>query len=294
MTTPVVIRLCVVTQNHQLTFFRSRSQQGYFEEEQRLHDAFELFDTPFAMALSGDRICVAYERSYAIMSLATGMIIHEIFLTKKHIPLINCLQDQTQWCIQTDITTLFLNSNFEPLYQHGVVWKDIPSTIVQATPYVLALSDDSINICLFNGMQSIAVQRIPLNKSSKAEKYYLWTDTETNRIYLATSSALHLLQPVSVHTQIQKFIDIHRYDFALSIIRGLLNISSSNNDPPRTNDGHAKGNLDLSRMPSMTTFLYNKQGPTGVIIPLFFFFKTIVEMFFSLSSHPVRQYLLKS
>lgn len=269
--TPIIVRLCVASQNHHLTFFRCRSQQGYFEEEQRLPEAFELFDIPLAMALSGDRVCVAYEKSYAILSLTTGMIIHEIFLMKKHTPLVNCLQDQTQWCIQRDVTTLFLNSDFEPLFKNELVWRDIPSAIVQVTPYVLALTNDSVDICIFNGAQSVAVQRVPLQKSPKVGKYHLWKDTQTNQIYLATSLTLHSLQPTPVNTQIEKFIANQRYDFALSIIRASLNISLSNNNPPRINDGHSKGNLDMSIMARVQTFTYNKQGPTGVIISFFFF-----------------------
>ena len=267
---PVILRLCVVSQNHQLTFFRCVSPQRHFEKENNLPDAFELFDIPYAIAVSRDRICVAYEKSYVILNLTTGMIIYEITVTKKYIPSISCIQEQTQWCIQRDTTTIFLDSNFEPLYKDGIVWGDIPTAIVPATSYVLALMNQSVDICVFNGTKSIPVQRIELNESLKMDKYRLWRDIQTNRIYLATSDALYVLEPVPVHSQIQKFIATYRCDFALSIIRAALNISTSspNNDQPRTIDGHAKGNLDLLRLPRVTTFVYNKQGPTEVIIPI--------------------------
>lgn len=264
----VILRLCVVSQNRQLSFFRYISSQQHFEKENNLPDAFELFDTPYAIAVSRDRVCIAYERSYVIMNLTTGMIIYEITLTKKYIPSISCVQEQTQWCIQKDMTTIFLDANFEPLYKDGIVWGDIPTAIIPTTPYVLASMNQSIDICVFNGTKSIPVQRMELNELLSMDKYRLWRDMQTNRIYLAISDHLHVLEPVPVHSQIQKFIALYRCDFALSIIRAALNIPipSLKSDPPRTIDGHAKGNLDLSRIPKVTLFEYNNQGPIGVIL----------------------------
>ena len=94
------------------------------------------------------------------MSLTSGMIIKELTFNTQHEPVINCLQDRTQWCVQMESNTVFLDSNFEPLYENGIVWKGIPTAIVQASPYVLALMNQSIDVCTFNGSQSVPVQQI--------------------------------------------------------------------------------------------------------------------------------------
>ena len=157
--------------------------------------------------------------------------------------------------------TVFLNSNFEPLYESGITWKDIPSAIVQASPYVLSLMNQSIDVCTFNGSQSVPVQQIPQKGSSTTGKCRLWMDARTERIYAATPTDVVLLEPIPVHIQLQNYTGMYRYDLALILIRAVLgmSVSSSINDQSRTMDGHAKGNLDTSTMPKALTFVNNEQ-----------------------------------
>jgi hypothetical protein len=205
------------------------------------------------------------------MSLTTGMIINELAFNMAHDPVINCLQDRTQWCIQMEANTVFLNSTFEPLYESGIIWKDIPSAIVQASPYVLSLMNQSIDVCTFNGSQSVPVQQISQKGSSTAGKCRLWMDARTERIYAATPTDVILLEPIPVHIQLQNYTGMYRYDLALILIRAVLgmSVSLSIHDQSRTNEGHAKGNLDTSKMPKEVTFGNNEQSSPKVIIFLF-------------------------
>ena len=247
-------------------FYRWIPQQKRLEENKETRDPFELIDTPHAIALSSERICIGYKRSYVIMSLTTGMIINELKFTMAHEPVINCLQDRTQWCVQMETNTVFLNSNFEPLCESGIIWKDIPSAIVQSSPYVLALMNQSIDVCTFNGPQSVLVQQITHKGSSIAGRCRLWMDARTGRIYAATPTDVVVLEPIPVHIQLQNYIGMYKYELVLVLIRAVLGLSvSSTHDQSRTNDGHAKGNLDLSIMPKEITFGNNEQSSNKVM-----------------------------
>ncbi len=264
---PDELRICVV-KRRALSFYRWFPQDRRVEEDKNLRGAFELFDTPRTIALSRDRVCIGYKKSYVIMSLSTGTIINELVFSMAHDPVINCLQDRTQWCIQMEANTVFLNSNFEPLYENGIIWKDIPSAVVQSSPYVLALMNQSIDVCTFNGSQSVPVQQIPHKSTTTNGKCRLWMDARTERIYAATPTDVVLVEPIPVHIQLQNYTGMYRYDLALILLRAVLgmSVSSSLHDQSRTNDGHAKGNLDTSTMPKVITFANNEQVAINVNI----------------------------
>jgi hypothetical protein len=264
---PDELRICVV-KRRALSFYRWFPQDRRVEEDKNLRGAFELFDTPRTIALSRDRVCIGYKKSYVIMSLSTGTIINELVFSMAHDPVINCLQDRTQWCIQMEANTVFLNSNFEPLYENGIIWKDIPSAVVQSSPYVLALMNQSIDVCTFNGSQSVPVQQIPHKSTTTNGKCRLWMDARTERIYAATPTDVVLVEPIPVHIQLQNYTGMYRYDLALILLRAVLgmSVSSSLHDQSRTNDGHAKGNLDTSTMPKVITFANNEQVAVNVNI----------------------------
>lgn len=268
LTEPSELRICVASKKRVLSFYRWAPSKKAAEEEKNLRGAFELFDTPKALAFSQDRICIGYKRSYVIMSLLDGKLINELPFNMTHDPVINCLPDRTQWCVQVETNTIFLNANFEPLYENGIIWKDVPSAVVQSTPYVLALTNQSIDICTFNGSQAVPVQQIPHKSSVVAGRSRLWMDSRTGRIYSATPTDVVLLEPIPVHIQLQNYTGTYKYDLALILIRAMLGISvsSSINDLPRTMDGHAKGNLDISSMPKLKTFEVNEPGLFKVIL----------------------------
>jgi hypothetical protein len=263
---PSELRLCLATRRRSAVFYRWLPQQRRLEENKDARGGFDLIDTPRTLALSRDRICVGYKRSYVIMSLATGTMIKELPFNMANEPVINRLQDQTQWCIQLESNTVFFDSNFEPLYESSIIWKDIPSAIVQASPYVLALMNQSIEICTFNGSQSVPVQQIAHKGSSTLGKCRLWMDTRTERIYAATPTDVVLLEPIPVHIQLQNYTGMYRYDLALILIRAVLgmSVSSSIHDQSRTYEGHAKGKLDTSTMPKAITFGNNEQSSNKV------------------------------
>ncbi|CAF4063246.1 unnamed protein product, partial [Rotaria magnacalcarata] len=258
---PAELRVCAVRRRI-LSFHRWTPPQRKLEENIDLRGCFDLMDTPRALALSREKICIGYRRSYVIMSLTTGMMVHELPFTMANEPVINCLQDRTQWCIQMDSNTVFLNANFEPLYENGITWKDIPSAIVQASPYVLSLMSQTIDVCTFNGSQSVPVQQIQHKGSTTTVKCRLWMDAQTERIYAATTTDVYVLEPISVHIQLKNYTGRNRYDLALILIRAVLgmSVSSSIHDQSRKPDGHAKGKIDLSALPIQVVYANNEQS----------------------------------
>lgn len=202
------------------------------------------------------------------MNLADGRILSELPFNMIHDPVINCFQDRTQWCIQLELNTVFLNANFEPLYENGIPWKDIPSAVVQSSPYVLALTNQSIDICTFNGSQAVPVQQIPHKSPIAPGKCRLWMDSQLQRIYSATPTDVVLLEPIPVHIQLQNYTGVYKYDLALILIRAMLGISVSasiGDDHSRTKDGHAKGINGVSSLPKVMTFENNETSLSKVI-----------------------------
>lgn len=264
---PTELRICVASKRRTLSFYRWTPQDKKAQEEKNL-SGFELFDVPKALGFSNDRICIGYKRSYVIMSLTDGKIISELPFNMTHDPVINCFQDRTQWCIQLEANTIFLNARFEPLYENGVPWKDIPSAIVQSSPYVLALTNQAIDICTFNGSQAVPVQQIPHRGPTTAGKCRLWMDSQSQRIYSATPTDVVLLEPIPVHIQLQNYTGACKYELGLILIRAMLGISvtaSTGDDHSRTKDGHAKGIEDTSSLPKVITFENNEPGLPKVI-----------------------------
>ena len=276
MAIPDAFRMCLVSKRGLLNFFRWFPQSKRLEEDQSLrHVIFPCKTHPQTVALSSDRICVGYEKSYIIFSLIDGKIINSLDLSKRHSPMINRLQDPIQWCIQLGNNTVFLDSNFEPAYESGIIWTDIPSAVVQSNLYVLALINQSIDICLFNGKQPVVAQRISqICSSTEQKKCRLWMDNQSKRIYLASPSNIYLLEPIPIHIQIQQYISINKYDLALMIIRAALDIHVCDSSSiffykSRTPDGHAKGKLDLSKMSKVMTFSKHTQISVEVIVSSF-------------------------
>lgn len=265
---PSELRLCLATRRRSLVFYRWQPQQRRLEENKDTRGGFDLIDTPRALALSFDKVCIGYKRSYVIMSLTNGTIIKELTFSMSQDPVINCLQDRTQWCVQLEANTVFLDSNFEPLYGNGIIWKDVPSGIVQSSPYVLALMNQSIDVCTFTGAQSVPVQQIPHKGSPTRGKCRLWMDARTSRIYAATPTDVVLLEPIPVHIQLQNYTGMYRYDLALILIRAVLGISVSTvDDQARTNDGHARGSPDTATMPKVISFENNEPVASKVRYP---------------------------
>ncbi|CAF3581543.1 unnamed protein product [Adineta steineri] len=260
---PSELRICVATKRRTLVFYKWLPQQRRLEEIKDPRGAFDIIDIPRALALSREKVCIGYKKSYVIMNLATGTNINELTFTGAQEPVINCLKDRSQWCIQMEANTVFLNSNFEPLYENGIVWKDIPSAVVQSSPYVLALMNQTIDVCTFNGSQSVPVQHIP-HKNTAIGKCRLWMDAQTDRIYAATPTDVCLLEPIPVQIQLTNYTGMYRYDLALILIRAVLGMSvSSSHDQSRTGDGHAKGNLDTTIMPKVITFGNDEQSSSS-------------------------------
>lgn len=255
------LRICIPIQPYSLSFYRWLPHPRRLEKVKDHRGNFELHNTPRAIACSRDKICICYQKSYAVMSLETGLIINEFNFNMKGETIINFLQDRKQWCIQRNKNTVFLDTDFKPIDGSKNTWKDFPSSIIQTNPYVLALVNQSIDIRIFNGLQSVRIQQIPLKRVTTADKCHLWMDARSERIYVATPTDILLLEPIPIHTQLKKYTDLYRYDLALIFIRVKLGITkpSSIHDQSRTIDGRAKGNLDISKMPKESTFEQNEK-----------------------------------
>jgi hypothetical protein len=269
---PSELRLCVSTKRGSLHFLRWLPRERRLEQNPNQRDTFDLIEPPRCMGLSRDHVCVAFRKSYVIMDLKTGLMVNELNFHMTQEPSITCLQDRTQWCLQMETSTIFFNANFEPIYDSAIIWKEVPSAIVQASPYVLALMNQSIDICTFNGSQSVPVQQIlHRGSSSMTGKCRLWMDVRTKRIYAATLTDVVVLEPIPVHIQLHNYTGTYKYDLALILIRAVLGISvtSSVNDQPRTNDGHARRNLDLSVMPKEVIFSDQQISAMNVIFHVF-------------------------
>mgnify|MGYP001115369793 FL=1 len=260
-TSPIVVpdklRICVALKKHSLVFYHWYPQKKRIEENKDLRGGFELYDAPRAIAFSTNKIFIGYKKSYVLMSLDTGMQLKEFTFTRATEPMITCLQNRTEWCIQMDYDTIFLNSEFEPIYKIAIQWKDIPTAVVQSSPYVLALMPQSIDVCTFNGEESAPVQRIMQKTNSPASKCRLWMDTVTERIYAATPTDVVLLELIPANIQLQNYIGMYRYDLAVTLIRALLKITASAQltyEQVRTTDGNALGGLDTTTMPKAFAF----------------------------------------
>ena len=260
---PSELRLCVATKRRSLLFYRWLVKERRLEVNSEMRGGFDLFDVPHAMGLSHDKVCVGYRRSYAIISLTTGMVVREVQFNMTQSPVINYFPERRQWCIQVEANTIFLTTDFEPAYANGIIWKEIPSMVVQASPYVLALLPQSIDICTFNGTQSVPVQSIPHRSTASTGKCRLWMDANTQRIYAATLTDVGILEPISMRTQLKNYVGSLKYELALILIRGVLGISvtTSTEHLARTADGHAQGNLELNEMPKELAF--NETEPTS-------------------------------
>lgn len=222
-------------------------------------NTLDLISAPRAMALSKTRICVAYRKSYNILDIESGIIIKEIAFNMSQDPIIAPIQNRTQWCIQKDASTIFLNSDFDPLYDNGIIWRDIPLAIVQSSPYVLSLTNQTIEICTFNGSQGPSVQQLRYRTSSVG-KPRLWMDFRTNRIYVGTTTDLFVVEPITPTIQLKNYIGAYKYETAITLIRGLLGLNETEDKEKfRKDDGKIRGNIDRSTLKLQLIFEIEQQ-----------------------------------
>lgn len=256
---PNELKICVATKNRVLIFHRWQKNSKTIDEDKEHPSSFDLLDQPRAMGLSNDKICIAYRRSYVIMNLQKGSILKELEMNTSQEPIITCLQDRTHWCLQTEMNTVFLDSNFAPLFPNPVIWRDFPLAIVHSAPYVLALLNHSVDICTFNGSQSVPVQKLPFRTSSGTNKCRLWMDAHTKRIYVATATDVSLISPISVQTQLKNYVGSYKYELGLILIRGVLGLSDNSEVGSfRTADGFARGNIERSKLEIVRLFSEQK------------------------------------
>lgn len=264
---PDTLRICVSSKSGSLSFFHWCSEQNKVKENKNVGLTPNSFGTPQAVALSKDRVCIGYENVYVIGSLNTRSIIDQFPLATGFRPSISHIQDSARWSIQINTTTVFLDSNFERMNEGKIRWNDTPSAIVQTGPYVLALINQSIHVCVFDGKRVFMMQQILRISSAREEKCHLWMDSQTKKIYAATSTAVFLLQPIPIDIQIQKCVAMRKYDVASTIIQVELCISDSSGDQSKM----GKGNLDLSVIPKIVVFSSNPQVSPTVNISSFSF-----------------------
>lgn len=203
---PDKLRICVASKLRTLAFYYWHPQRKCIEENKDLRNVFQLRDTPCAIVFSANKMLIGYKKSYTFMSLETGKVFKELSFTNAIEPMMSYIPNRNEWAIQVDYGTIFLNSEFEPIYKVSILWTDIPTAIVRSGPYVLALLPQSIDVCIPNAENTMSVQQITYgHTSSTIFKNRLWMDTLNERIYGATSSDIFVFEPTQTPA-----IDVNR------------------------------------------------------------------------------------
>ncbi|CAF1187062.1 unnamed protein product, partial [Didymodactylos carnosus] len=272
------LRLAATTTRRKALFYSWYPQQKRLvENKEPNRGVFELWEQPKTLALSKEKMCVGSRKSYIIWNIATGQMENEILLSNQtpYEPIIIPLQEHRGWCIQVDSNTVFLDTDFSPMYQESVtIWKEIPSSIVQSSPYILALMPNSIDVCAFipQGIKSSStttssnVQRSSLSSLVQSIPYknvkgHLWMDLKNERIYASTATDVVLVEPVPVRIQLQNYAGLCKYDLALTLIKAVLGSNNNNlQGGERTKDGQCCGNIDRTTL-SKELSLINSEQP---------------------------------
>ncbi|CAF0741235.1 unnamed protein product [Didymodactylos carnosus] len=276
---PFELRLVVATKRKALLFFSWFPQQlRLVENKEPNRGVFELWEQPKTLALSKEKLCIGLRRSYAIWNISTGIMENEIPLNSQipYEPIITSLQERRGWCLQVDSNTIFLDTTFCPMYQEGIsTWKEIPSSIVQSSPYVLGLMSNSIDVCTFipqsiklsttattsSNIQRLSPSSLVQSIPYKNVKGRLWMDTKNERIYASTSTDVVIVEPVPVRIQLVNYIGMCKYDLALILIKAVL--GNNNNilqEGERTRDGHCRGNIDQKNLIKVSSLITSEQS----------------------------------
>ncbi|KAI1284919.1 Vam6/Vps39-like protein [Halotydeus destructor] len=205
-----ILKVCVVIKNNLRIFCW---KEGNFHKHA---NDLKLPEIPKAVAWFNDCIWVCLRNEYTVVDYKTGTPT-EKFSVGKHRPLIVPLEFRNELALGFGKTTGLVNSNVGSSIDSSLCWAIPPITILDDTPYLVALSERSV-IEVQTDEPRLVVQRIAdLPHQSGRSKLLVKCTNRKGTFFVASSSDVYCLTPKPLSHQIQQFVREKHFKLALNL-----------------------------------------------------------------------------
>lgn len=196
---PLELKLCVSVKR-KLQLFNWR--HGEFQESEDLL----LPDVARSVVWSKESLCVGFKREYSLIKTSTGAQT-ELFSTGRHLePTIATLPSGELILCRDDIS-IITDSEGKKTQKQTLTWSDTPVALGYAEPYVIGLLPRYVEIRTIS--PRALIQSIELPKPR-----YI---TQGKHMYVASTSYVWRLIPVSLPMQIQQLLQDKQFNLALML-----------------------------------------------------------------------------
>ncbi|KAJ7340060.1 Vam6/Vps39-like protein [Desmophyllum pertusum] len=196
---PLELKLCVAVKR-KLQLFSWRN--GEFQE---LEDLL-LPDIAKSVVWSKESLCVGFKREYSLIKTSTGAAT-ELFSTGRHLePTIATLPSGELILCRDDIS-IITDSEGKKTQKQTLTWTDTPTELDYVEPYVIGLLPRYVEIRTIS--PRALIQSIELPKPR-----YI---TQGKHMYVASTSHVWRLIPVSIPMQIQQLLQDKQFSLALML-----------------------------------------------------------------------------
>ncbi|KAL9957718.1 hypothetical protein ACROYT_G034654 [Oculina patagonica] len=196
---PLELKLCVAVKR-KLQLFSWRS--GEFQE---LEDLL-LPDVARSVVWSKESLCVGFKREYSLIKTSTGAAT-ELFSTGRHLePTIATLPSGELILCRDDIS-IITDCEGKKTQKQTLTWTDTPTELDYAEPYVIGLLPRYVEIRTIS--PRTLIQSIELPKPRFI--------TQGKHMYVASTSHVWRLIPVSIPMQIQQLLQDKQFSLALML-----------------------------------------------------------------------------
>lgn len=196
---PLELKLCVAVKR-KLQLFNWRN--GEFQEGEDLL----LPDVARSVVWTKESLCVGFKREYSLIKTNTGTQT-ELFSTGRHLEPTIATLPSGELILCRDDMSIITDSEGKKTQKQTLTWSDTPTALDYVEPYVIGLLPRYVEIRTIS--PRALIQSIELSKPR-----YI---TQGKHMYVASTSHVWRLIPVSIPMQIQQLLQDKQFSLALML-----------------------------------------------------------------------------
>lgn len=210
-----MLRMCVVVKRKVILLYWKNKNFHEMSKE------INLYDQPRAIAWCGESLFVGYKSEYELVKLSGQSPESEIKNLsatggKQPEPIIKLLHNN-KISINRDENTYILDQNGEPYLKYSITWSDIPGSLTEDYPYLIALLPSSI-VEIRTIEPHLFIQRLELAQlTSNYSKIRILTKCAGRKGLIIAASASDIFAIVAIPVDQQKAQMVSERHFELAL-----------------------------------------------------------------------------
>ncbi len=204
------LRMCVVVKYHLMLFYWKNND---FHE---LSSDLKVPDLPKTIAWCSQSLCVGFRADYSLIKVVSGEP-KDLFPTGGKPEPIVLLLEGNRLALGRDEKTYILNSEGSPILNYPITWSDIPISLADDKPYLVAVLPSSV-IEILTIEPKLFIQKIDLSQiSTNKIKHIVKCVNKRGHLLLASSNDVFCMIQVPHEQQIPQLMSEHHFELALEV-----------------------------------------------------------------------------